>query len=106
MGEEIANLGFDYVNGTQQSLEPLRKLLSDYQDDFMPNLKIDWDDITETVPAVLTAIAMPLTFSIATGLGLGFIAYAVIKPLAGKASDVPVAVYVIAALFVVKFALI
>jgi AGZA family xanthine/uracil permease-like MFS transporter len=68
--------------------------------------EIDWDDITESVPAVLTAIAMPLTFSIATGLGLGFIAYAVIKPLAGKASDVPVAVYVIAALFVVKFALI
>ena len=46
VGEEIANLGFDYVNGTQQSLEPLRKLLSDYQDDFMPNLKIDWDDIS------------------------------------------------------------
>ena len=46
VGEEIANLGFDYVNGSQQSLEPLRKLLSDYQDDFMPNLKIDWDDIS------------------------------------------------------------
>ena len=46
VGEEIANLGFDYVNGTQQSLEPLRKLLSDYQDDFMPNLKVDWDDIS------------------------------------------------------------
>jgi replicative DNA helicase len=46
VGEEIANLGFDYVNGTQTSLEPLRKLLSDYQDDFMPNLKIDWDDIS------------------------------------------------------------
>ena len=46
VGEEIANLGFDYVNGTQQSLEPLRKLLTDYQDDFMPNLKIDWDDIS------------------------------------------------------------
>lgn len=46
VGEEIANLGFDYVNGTQASLEPLRKLLADYQDDFMPNLKIDWDDIS------------------------------------------------------------
>ena len=46
VGEEIANLGFDYVNGTQESLEPLRKLLIDYQDDFMPNLKIDWDDIS------------------------------------------------------------
>lgn len=46
VGEEIANLGFNYVNGTETSLEPLRKLLSHYQDDFMPNLKIDWDDIS------------------------------------------------------------
>jgi len=46
VGEEIANLGFDYVNGTETSLEPMRKLLSDYQNDFMPNLKIDWGDIS------------------------------------------------------------
>jgi len=46
VGEEIANLGFNYVNGTETSLEPLRNLLSHYQDDFMPNLKIDWDDIS------------------------------------------------------------
>ena len=46
VGEEIANLGFDYVNGTETSLEPMRKLLSDYQDDFMPNLKIDLGDIS------------------------------------------------------------
>ena len=46
VGEEIANLGFEYVNGTRATLEPLRKLLSDYQDDFMPNLKVDWDDIS------------------------------------------------------------
>ena len=45
VGEEIANLGFEYVNGSKNSLEPLRKLLSDYQDDFMPNLKIEWDDM-------------------------------------------------------------
>ena len=46
VGEQVANLGFDYVNGTETSLEPMRKLLSDYQDDFMPNLKIDWGDIS------------------------------------------------------------
>ena len=46
VGEEIANLGFNYVNGTETSLEPLRNLLSHYQDDFMPNLKVDWDDIS------------------------------------------------------------
>ena len=46
VGEEIANLGFNYVNGTEATLEPLRKLLRDYQDDFMPNLKVDWEDIS------------------------------------------------------------
>ena len=46
VGEEIANLGFDYVNGSKNTLEPLRNLLRDYQDDFMPNLKVDWDDIS------------------------------------------------------------
>ena len=45
VGEEIANLGFEYVNGSKNSLEPLRNLLRDYQDDFMPNLKIEWDDM-------------------------------------------------------------
>ena len=67
--------------------------------------EIDWEDVTESVPAVVTAIAMPLTFSIANGIGLGFIAYALVKPLAGKSAEVPVAVYVIALLFVIKFAL-
>ena len=46
VGEEIANLGFNYVNGTEATLEPLRKLLSNYQDDFMPNLRVDWEDIS------------------------------------------------------------
>ncbi len=66
--------------------------------------EIEWDDITEVVPAVITAITMPLTFSIATGIGLGFISYAAIKLLAGKGNEVPVAVYVIAVAFILKFA--
>ena len=41
----MANLGFDYVNGTQNSLEPLRLLLEQYNDDFTPDLNVDWDDI-------------------------------------------------------------
>lgn len=65
--------------------------------------EIDWDDVTEVVPAVITAISMPLTFSIATGLGLGFISYAAIKLLSGKGANVPVAVYMIAGAFIVKF---
>lgn len=67
--------------------------------------EIDWDDVTEVVPAVITAISMPLTFSIATGLGLGFISYAAIKLFSGRTSEVPIAVYVIAAAFILKFSL-
>ena len=46
VGEEIANLGVKYVNGVENTLEPIRKIIEDYQDDFMPNLKIDWGDIS------------------------------------------------------------
>ncbi len=63
---------------------------------------LDWDDVTEFVPAVVTAIAMPLTFSIAHGIGIGFICYAAIKILAGRAGEMKIAVPMIAALFVVK----
>jgi len=45
IGEDIANLGFDYVNGSQTSLEPLRMLLEQYNDDFTPDLNVEWDDI-------------------------------------------------------------
>ena len=45
VGEDIANLGFDYVNGDKNSLEPLRSLLEKYADDFTPDLNIEWDDI-------------------------------------------------------------
>ena len=44
VGDQVANLGFDFVNGTESSLEPLRKLLEDFKDDFTPNLRVDWDD--------------------------------------------------------------
>ena len=45
VGEDIANLGVDYVTGDQSSLEPLRNLLEQYGDDFTPNLSVEWDDI-------------------------------------------------------------
>src|SRR5471030_81348 len=46
--------------------------------------EIEWQDITEYGPAVITAVAMPFTYSIATGIGLGFITYALAKVFAGK----------------------
>src|SRR5690242_12184086 len=66
--------------------------------------EIDWEDITEYAPAVVTAVIMPLTYSIATGIGLGFITYAMAKLLAGKAKDASPAVMVLAVLFAIKFA--
>ena len=44
VGEDIANLGFDYVNGMQSTLEPLRGILDKYGDDFTPNMNLDWHD--------------------------------------------------------------
>ncbi len=66
--------------------------------------EIDWDDLTEAAPAVVTAIAMPFTFSIAHGIAFGFISYVTIKLLAGKPRDVSPTIAVIAAAFVFKFA--
>ena len=66
--------------------------------------EIDWDDVTEYAPAVVTAITMPLTYSIATGIGLGFITYALAKILAGKVSEASPAVLVLAVMFAIKFA--
>jgi len=67
--------------------------------------EMDWDDMTETVPAVVAAVTMPLTYSIATGIGLGFITYALIKLIAGRFADAKPAVLVLALIFAVKFAL-
>jgi len=66
-------------------------------------LEVAWDDFTESVPAFVTLIAMPLTFSIANGLALGFISYPVLKVIAGRGREVSPLVYVLAALFVLRF---
>jgi adenine/guanine/hypoxanthine permease len=66
-------------------------------------VEIEWDDITEAAPAVITAIAMPFTFSIAEGIAFGFISYALIKLVAGRWSDIHLAVGVLAVLFVIKY---
>jgi AGZA family xanthine/uracil permease-like MFS transporter len=67
--------------------------------------EVDWDDITEYAPAVVAAITMPLTYSIATGIGLGFITYAVLKILSGRIKEAAPAVLVLALIFAIKFAI-
>ena len=66
--------------------------------------ELDWDDTTEVIPAAVTALAMPFTYSIANGLAFGFITYAVLKLFTGRAREVHAMVWVIAAIFLFKFA--
>jgi adenine/guanine/hypoxanthine permease len=68
--------------------------------------EILWDDVTEAAPAVITALSMPFTFSIAEGIAFGFISYACIKIVAGRYADVHPAVAVLAVLFVIKYVVI
>jgi len=69
-------------------------------------VEVEWDDITEAAPAVITAIIMPFTFSIADGIAFGFISYAGIKLVAGRYRDVHPAVGILAVLFVIKYVVI
>jgi adenine/guanine/hypoxanthine permease len=68
-------------------------------------VEVDWEDVTEYAPAVVTAIAMPLTFSVANGIAFGFVTYAAIKLLAGRFSEARPGIVILAALFIIKFAI-
>ncbi|AEK19441.1 NCS2 family permease [Methanococcus maripaludis] len=65
--------------------------------------RIDLDDITESVPAFIALITIPLTYSIATGLQLGFIFYPLIKIIAGRSKEVHPIVYLLAIVFAARF---
>lgn len=67
--------------------------------------RIAWDDLSDAFPAFITVIAMPLTYSIATGIALGFITYPVVKLLAGKGREVHWIAWVLGGLFALRFAL-
>lgn len=64
--------------------------------------KIDWQDITVSAPVVVTALAMPLTFSIANGIAFGFISWTVIKLLSGRYKDINSALWILSILFIIK----
>jgi AGZA family xanthine/uracil permease-like MFS transporter len=66
---------------------------------------IEWDDVTDAAPAALTAIMMPVTYSIANGLAFGFISYALIKAFTGRWREVHAATWLVAALFLIRFAI-
>ena len=65
--------------------------------------ELDCSDVTEYAPAVVTALVMPLTFSIANGIAFGFITYAAAKLVAGRWREASPSLLVLAAIFVVKY---
>jgi AGZA family xanthine/uracil permease-like MFS transporter len=66
--------------------------------------ELDWEDVTEYAPAIVTALAMPLTFSIATGIALGFISYVGVKLLSGRIAEAGPVMSALAVLFMLKYA--
>jgi len=66
---------------------------------------IDWDDWEVAIPAFLTIVLMPFSFSITVGIGAGFVTYAVIKVAVGKAAQVHPLLWVVDVLFVIYFAI-
>ncbi len=68
-----------------------------------PVQKIDFSDYTESIPAFLTIVMMPLTYSIAEGIAFGMVSYVVLKVLSGKYKEVSWTMYILAILFVIKF---
>ena len=69
-----------------------------------PLVDVDWHDVTESAAAIVTVIAIPLTFSIADGIGIGFLTYVVIKVIAGRWGECSPMLVVVALIFAIKFA--
>jgi AGZA family xanthine/uracil permease-like MFS transporter len=66
-------------------------------------VQINWNDFTESLPAFVVIVSMPFTYSIATGISLGFIFYPIIKLLSGRYRDVSTPVWILALLFILRF---
>jgi len=67
--------------------------------------EVNWEDVTEYLPAFLTMVTIPLAYSISDGIAMGFISYAFAKVVSGRPRQCPVIIYVFAVLFVVRYAL-
>ena len=65
---------------------------------------LNWDDATELLPALLTTIMIPLSFSIANGIAVGFITYVAVKVIVGRTREVSLGAWFLAAIFLAKFA--
>ena len=66
-------------------------------------VNVKWDEVTDALPAFLTMLAMPLTFSISDGLALGFIAFPIVKRLGGRGDEVNPLVDLLAVIFIARY---
>jgi len=65
--------------------------------------RVDWKEFTEAIPAFVTLLATPLTFSIATGLSLGLISYTLVKVAAGRFREISPVIWILTALFILRY---
>jgi adenine/guanine/hypoxanthine permease len=65
--------------------------------------RVEWGEFTEAIPAFVTLLATPLTFSIATGLSLGLISYTLVKVAAGKYREISAVIWILTALFILRY---
>ena len=92
VGTDIAELGFEYVNGDQGSLESLRRLLEQYNDDFLPDMNVEWDDIDIDTLLTKNDLEARWTFNIPTlaghveGVNAGHLIEIGARPNTGKTS--------------------
>ncbi len=68
-----------------------------------PLRKIEWEDATESLPAFITLVGIPFTFSISDGMGLGFISYTLVKLLSGRKEEINPTLFIVTVIFLVKF---
>lgn len=97
-GQEVARRDFTLYPITSPALIVVGSLMIRAVRD------IDWDDFTESLPAFLTIILTPLTFSITDGISFGFISYALLKLVTNRAREAHWLIYLFAALFVLRYA--
>lgn len=92
VGEEIASLGFDYINGNADTLEPLRKVLDYYGNDFVPNFKVDWEDMSIDHILKMNGLEAKWKFNIPSlrrrieGISDGQLIFIAARPNTGKTS--------------------
>jgi AGZA family xanthine/uracil permease-like MFS transporter len=101
----IKMIGGGYVGGSGMCLHPVTAPSLIIVGSMMLHsvTRIDWKDYSESIPAFLIILIMPLTFSIATGIAFGFISYSALKLFTGRGREVSWLVYLLSALFILRF---